>query len=423
MTERINSLIMLALLATLARADDWPQFRGPNRDSVWHETGTLQAFPAGGLTIRWRAVVGAGFSSPSVAQGRVFLTDCQIEKPKAWERVLCLDEVTGAVVWTHKYPVAYPEWALGPSQGGPRATPLVQNGRVFTLGAMGHLFCLEASSGNLIWEKDLAKEYQVKEFTGITASPLIEENLLILYICGKPEACVVALEKASGREVWRALDDAFSYSSPIVFTAGGKRQLVVWTQQGITSLDPKTGKPHWREEFRTSGDQTVSTPVFRNNRLLLSGLMFQLSADGSGATVLWPAIKPEQKRILSDTSTPLLDDEFLFAGKSSGTLVCLAAATGKQRWEVNSVTAAGHGSSLHLTANGDSVLIFTDEGNLIRARSSPERYEELGRAHLIDPTYPYGGRKVAWTPPAYANRHVFVRSDQEVVCASLATKQ
>src|SRR6266536_3158866 len=124
------------------------------------------------------------------------------------------------------------------------------------------LFCLEANKGVVVWEKSLAKEYGVKEFTGITASPLIEDKLLILQICAKPTACVVAFDKNSGKEAWRALDDSFTYSSPIILTAGGRKQLIVWTQEAVTSLDPATGKTWWREMLRTSGDAAVSTPVF-----------------------------------------------------------------------------------------------------------------------------------------------------------------
>src|SRR6185436_16646984 len=137
-------------------------------------------------------------------------------------------------------------------------------------------FCLDASNGHVIWKKDLAKEYETKELTGITGSPLIEDNLLILNICGKPAACVVAWDKDSGKEAWRALDDSFTYSSPIVFGAGGQRQLIVWTQEAITSLNPKTGETWWREPLRTPGDMAVSTPVYDNGRLLISGLMLKL---------------------------------------------------------------------------------------------------------------------------------------------------
>jgi outer membrane protein assembly factor BamB len=422
----VTSRIALALLATqavVARADDWPQWRGPNRDGVWHETGIVESFPTNGLKIAWRVPVGRGWSSPIVAHGRVYVTDVQIERSNATERVLCLDETSGKPLWSHRYAVDYPDWAFDPNAGGPRATPIVQDGRLFTLGCMGHLVCLNATKGGVVWEKSLAKEYGLEPFSGITASPLIEEGLLILYLCGKPAACVVAFEKSSGKEVWRALDDSFTYSSPIVITAGGKRQFLVWTQPAVTSLDPGTGKTWWRERLQTPGDMAVSTPVFANNRLLIAGLMLKLDPVKPAALVLWPETMPATRRVLSNTSTALLQDDYVYSAKISGELVCLGAATGNQIWQTNTVTSKGNGSSIHLTPNGGSVLLFTDQGNLIRARLSATGYQEFSRVHLIDPTHPFNGRNVAWSPPAYANRHVLVRNDRELIRASLAAPE
>jgi len=417
--------IALALLLTqtvVARADDWPQWRGPNRDGVWHETGIVESFPTNGLKIAWRVPVGRGWSSPIVAHGRVYVTDVQVVRSNATERVLCFDEASGKSLWSHRYAVDYPDWAFDPNAGGPRATPIVRDGKLFTLGCMGHLVCLNDTKGDVVWEKSLAKEYGLEPFSGITASPLIEEGLLILYLCGKPAACVVAFEKTSGKEVWRALDDSFTYSSPIVITAGGKRQLIVWTQPAVTSLDPGTGKTWWRERLQTPGDMAVSTPVFSNHRLLIAGLMFKLDADKPAASVLWPETMPATRRVLSNTSTALLQDDYVYSAKISGELVCLRAATGSQIWQTNTVTSKGNGSSIHLTPNGGSVLLFTDQGNLIRARLSAAGYQEVSRVHLIDPTHPFNGRNVAWPPPAYANRHVLVRNDRELIRASLAAR-
>jgi outer membrane protein assembly factor BamB len=293
---------------------------------------------------------------------------------------------------------------------------------LFTLGSLGNLFCLDAARGEVVWEKNLAKEYGVKEFTGITASPLIEDGLLILCICAKPVAGVVAFDKNTGNEVWTALDDSFTYSSPIVLEAGGKRQLIVWTQEAVTSLDPTTGQTWWREQIRTPGDQAVSTPVFSHERLLIAGLMMKLDADKPAASVLWPERRTVSVRILSNTSTALLLGDFVFSAKTSGELVCLDASTGEQVWQADSVTDLMNGSSIHLTPCGDAVFLFTDKGDLIRAQLTREGYREISRVHLLEPTSPYGGRMCAWTPPAYANRHIFARNDGELVCASLAAK-
>lgn len=403
-------------------AEDWPQWRGPNRDGVWNETGIMELFPAGGLKISWRVPVRQSWSSPVVAKGRVYVTDVELMRPKANERVLCFDEANGKLLWCHRYAVDYPDWAFGPNADGPRATPIIRDGKLFTLGALGHLFCLDAANGEVVWRKKLAEEYAVKEFSGITASPLIEDELLILYMCGKPAACVVAFNKNSGKEVWRALDDSFTYSSPLIVTAAGKKQLIVWTQEAVTSLDPATGKTWWREQLRTPGDQAISTPVFSNQRLLIAGLMLKLDADKHAASVLWPESQAVSKRILSNTSTPLLQGDYVFSAKTSGELVCLDAATGKEIWQTNSVTSLKNGSSIHLTVNGDSVSMFTDQGNLIRARLSSKGYQELGRVHLLDATNPFNGRNVVWTSPAYADRHIFARNDKELICASLVAE-
>lgn len=412
--------VVLSYRRTLA--GDWPQWRGANRDGVWNETGMAATFPPGGLQMSWRTAVGRGWSTPVVAQSRVYVTDVQVNKPAAKERVLCFAEATGRLLWRHEYPVDYPDWAFNPNAGGPRATPIVHEGKVYTLGAMGHLFCLGAARGEVIWEKSLAKEYQVKEFTGITASPLIDGQHLILYICGQPEACVIALDRYTGRQAWKALNDSFTYSSPIVLTAGGQRQFVVWTQQAVTSLDPATGKTWWRERLATPGDMAVSTPVFANGRLLVGGLMFQLDQDKPAATVLWPETRVLSKRIFSNTSTALLQSNHLFTAKTSGELICVEAATGRQLWETNTVTVLKNGSSIHLTPCDGAVYLFTDRGDLIRAHLSPQGYKELSRAHLLKPTSPFGDRKCAWSPPAYANHHVFARNDEELVCASLAAR-
>jgi len=409
----------LALLLMAARAEDWTQWRGANRDGVWNETGIMESFPAGGLKVAWRVPVGPGWSSPVIAAGRVYVTDAQMARPMARERVLCFSEADGKPLWTHEYPVEYPDWAFD-QPSGPRATPNIRDGKLITLGGLGHLICLDGATGKVVWEKNLAREYQVKEFTGITGSPLLEGQLLILNICVKPSACVVALDKDSGKEVWKAMDDSFTYSSPIILTAGGKKQLIVWTQEAVTSLDPSAGQIWWREVSRTPGDMAVSTPVYADHRLLVGGLMFKLDADKPAASVLWPETRAATKRILSNTSTALLQGKYVFSARISGELVCLEAETGKEVWSTNTVTQAGNGSSIHLTPCGDATFLFTDRGDLIRAQLTPQGYRETGRAHLLEPTSPFGAKKCAWTPPAYANRHVFARNDVELVCASLA---
>lgn len=190
----------------------------------------------------------------------------------------------------------------------------------------------------------------------------------------------------------------------------------------MTSLDPTTGDVHWRERLLTNTNYSTATPVREKYSLLISGFMLELSREAPLATPVWPKSRALAGRILSNTSTPLLKGAHVYSAKSGGELVCLDARTGEQVWMTENVTALKSGASIHLTPNGDAVWLFTDEGNLIRARLTPKGYNELGRAHLLEPTSPFFGNRFAWVPPAYANRHVFARNDKELVCAALSTK-
>ena len=419
---RVGQAVLSLLLPLGAPAKDWPQWRGPNRDSVWNETGILQTFPAGGLQVRWRAAVGAGHSSPVVARGRVYATGSEGQKPKTWERVQCFDERTGKRLWTFADEVIYRDSYNPANPSGPCGTPIVEGGRFFNLGSTGHLVCLDARTGTVIWKRVLTEEYGLEQFPDLTSCPLVEGGLLIVVIGGKPGACVVAFDKRTGKEVWRALDDPRTFSSPIVISAGGKRQLIVWTPKSVAALDPMTGRVWWREKLDTPEQYVVATPMYHDGLLLVSGLMLRLDPNQPSPKVLWPNTDAPLARILSHTCIPMIQGEHVFGGKLSGRLVCLEARTGRQIWETDKVTGLKNGATMHLTANGDSVLLFTDQGNLIRARLSAAGYHELSRVQLVEPTFLFGDRKIVWSVPAFADRQVFARNDKELICASLAAK-
>jgi outer membrane protein assembly factor BamB len=412
-------LAVALLLATVVRADDWPQWRGPNRDGVWRERGALQPFSPKGLQARWRVPVGPGWSSPVVAKGKVYLTESHLQRPRAEERVLCFAEANGKLLWAYPYEVHYPDFAFTPQQEtGPSATPVVAVGKVYALGGNGHVHCLDAHTGRMLWERRLEKDYKI-EVLMCRASPLVDGNLLILFVGGKPGACVLALDKDSGKDVWKALDESVSNSSPIILTVAGRRQLIVWTGESVTSLDPATGKAYWREPLVTSNNDAIATPVWEKDLLLIGGLMFQLDSSKPAAKILWPDTKAVSRRVLSNTSTAALRGGYVYSARSSGEFVCLEARTGKQIWQTSKVTDLKGGASIHITWHEDAAFLYTDRGELIHARLTPRGYEETGRVTLLQPVFPFGGRKVAWSPPAYANRQVFARSEKELVCVPL----
>jgi len=173
----------------------------------------------------------------------------------------------------------------------------------------------------------------------------------------------------------------------------------------------------------TSNNDAIPTPVVQKNRLLIAGLMLELDNSQPEAKVLWPETLVPSKRILSNTSTALMQGDYVYSAKSNGELVCLEAGTGQQVWGTTNVTGLNPGASIHLTPNGDAVFLFTDEGNLIRAELTPQGYREISRAHLLKPTSILFTRKFAWAPPVFANRCVFARNDEELVCVSLAAKR
>ncbi|MGE0760551.1 MAG: PQQ-binding-like beta-propeller repeat protein, partial [Pirellulaceae bacterium] len=240
------TLVLLSLGGvTMVSADDWPQWRGPGRDGVWRESGIVEKFAGPELTLKWRVPVGAGYSGPTVARGRVYLTD-RVTEPRQQERVLCFDEQTGKTLWSYAYDCTY----TISYTAGPRACVTVADGQAFALGAMGHLYAFAAETGEVLWRHDCLAEYQIAlPIWGIAAAPLVFEDLVVVHIGGK-EACLVAFRRQDGKEVWRALSDRAQYSAPILVEQAGQRVLVCWTGDSIAGLDPRTGRVFWRHELK-----------------------------------------------------------------------------------------------------------------------------------------------------------------------------
>jgi hypothetical protein len=291
------------------------------------------------------------------------------------------------------------------------------------------LLCLDAAQGDVLWQKDLVKDFNATiPRYGASAAPLVEGDLLIVCAGGQPSASVVALDRNTGQERWRALDDRPAYSAPVVISAGGCRQVIVWTGDTVTSLEPTTGKVYWRVPYKATFDpaQAVASPVFHRDRLLClaawnrGSLMLQLDPARPAASELWKT-RSDPSTVFS---TPLFPEDRHFYGiVNNGELCCLDAATGKVVWATREPTSERFGTA-HLTANGDRVLLFNHKGQLILARLTPTGYKELGRSLLVEPTAGYRAAGAeTWAHPAYANKCVFARNDRLLVCASLAADQ
>jgi outer membrane protein assembly factor BamB len=422
------SIVICAMGCALALADDWPQWRGPNRDGVWNETGTLEKFADKQLKLRWRQPIASGYSGPTVAAGRVYVMDREVE-PKQTERVHCFDSLTGKPEWTHSYDCAYR--GVGYT-AGPRASVTIDEDRAYSLGSMGNLYCLDAAGGKVLWEKDLNQEYKIRMPNwGIAASPLVEGNLVIVQIGGE-NACLVAFDKLSGKEQWRALDDNASYSAPIMIQQAGQRVLLCWTGDSVVGMNAASGAVYWQIPFKPAKMViNVATPVLEKNRLFLTSFydgstMLAVAPDKLEATTLWRRSGRDEQHtdgLHSIIGTPYLEGDYVYGVDSYGELRCLDALSGDRIWESLQATPKSRWSTIHMVRNGSRIWMFNERGELIIARLSPSGYEELSRAKLIEPTrvqLPQRGG-VCWSHPAYANRHVFARNDEELVCASLAS--
>jgi outer membrane protein assembly factor BamB len=424
--KRITLILFGFILINSARAQEWPDWRGSNRDGKWKENGIISRFTGNNIPLKWSIPVGAGYSGPTVSEGKIYLTD-KIEKPEEQERVLCIDAATGKTVWTYSYPVrytiSYPD--------GPRASVVINEGKAYSLGTMGNLFCFDALTGKVIWSHDLNQEYQIKmPIWGIAATPLIYGNNLILQIGGSNGAAVLALDRKTGKEAWRSLDDDISYSAPILIRQANKPVVVVWTAENLNGLDPVTGKVYWQIPFEVKMGMGVSTPVSYNSYLFVScfysgSLLVKLDQNSLTAKKVWARVGESEMKtdaLHCVINTPIIKDDFIYGVDSYGEIRCLKLLNGDRVWEDLSVVKKDRWANIHFIEHGDQTWMFNEHGELLITELSPEGLKIISRAKLIEPTKGQLNRKgtgVSWSHPAFANRYVFARNDKQLVCAYL----
>ncbi|MDO8545239.1 MAG: PQQ-like beta-propeller repeat protein [Opitutaceae bacterium] len=434
---RAISALFLALSAAMAapaqairpEGMDWPQWRGARRDGIWREEGVLEKFAGERIPLRWTVPLGAGYSGPTIAAGRVYVMDYL--KDKLSERVLCLDWRTGAMLWEVSYECSYAGFKY---EAGPRASVTIHDGRAYALGAAGNLHCIDAVSGKILWQRDLRGEYRIRMPNwGIAAHPLIEGELMITQIGGAGEACVVAFDRKTGEERWKAFSDEASYSPPVAFEQAGRRLIVMALGFRLVAFDPADGTLRWsHDQPKSSWPISIPAPVVQGDLMFFctahaGSYLFRLARDRPAVEIVWE--RGRRPRSV-DTLTPVIPDPLVMNGlvfgvQTDGELRCLDLMTGKRLWETLEPMPKAWHATMHLVRageSGDRAWIFTEQGNLILARLNADGYQELTRARLLDPTLEQGprGRAVTWSHPAFAYRHIFARSDRELVCAGLA---
>jgi outer membrane protein assembly factor BamB len=440
-------LLSFVSIMALARADSWPQWLGPRRDGVWRESDILEKFPAAGPEILWRKELHGGYAGPAVADGLVIITDRIAGPPMkrapgergipelpGQERVLALEAGTGKVRWEHIYEARY----RIDFPSGPRATPVIDGERVYVLGAMGDLFCLKAADGKAAWHVNLMKHFSLGEppVWGWAAHPLLHKGRIIV-LAGGPGSAVAAFDAVTGKEAWRALDaKEIGYAPPTIATVNGQEQLMVWYPEAVAGLDPETGKQLWTVAYPVEGkhqrpEVTIAMPRVENDVMVITSFYhgaLALKFEGGEPKVLWNKKSTSRSSfnagLHTTMTTPILKDGYIYGICGGGELRCLDAKSGERVWETlehlkGKPTMFG---TSFLIEQGGRFLIWTDLGDLVMAKLSPERYEETGRAHLLEPLENARGRDVTWSHPAFAEKKLFGRNSKELICVDLGRK-
>ena len=386
----------------------WTDFRGPNRDGHYTERPILTNWPAGGLKKLWSQPIGGGYASFVVADGRAFT----IEQRREQEAVTAYDVATGRELWAHAYPAAFSESMGGE---GPRATPTYHEGRVYSLGAHGEFVCLEAATGRLLWRKNVLDEARATcLYFGMSTSPLIVDDKVIV-LSGEPlppvegvtNRTALAYHKVTGERVWSAMDDKQAYTSPMLVTLAGQRQLLIVAAKRIVGLQADDGGLLWEIPWQVQYDNAIAQPVIVDtNRFVISAgygggaMLVEISKTGKGLTArqVW-----KNQNLKNKFNSSVFWNGFIY-GLDEGILTCIDAATGRRHWKDGRY---GYGQ---LLLAGDHLVVLSGEGELVLVRANPEKLEEVARFQAIQ------GK--TWNHPAISDPRLLAKSC--IACGCLA---
>ena len=403
-----RTLAILALVAASAVGwgQDWPQFRGQSRDGVVPGQESLPAFPAGGPRLVWERAVGSGFSAPVVTGGRLLL----FHRQGGMEVVEALQAVDGKRIWEFAYETTYKD-DFG-FENGPRATPVIANGRVFTFGAAGVLHCLDLETGAKRWSVDTHAEFGVRKgFFGAASTPLVLDGRVIANIGGADGAGIVAFDAESGAKVWTATDHEASYSSPVVARVDGGLLAIFFTREGLVALEPDSGRVAYERRWRSRSRASVNAAT----AVVLGDIVFLSASYGTGAIAM--RLRGGQIEVLW-SGEDVIDNHYSSCVRSGSTLFgfhgrqeygqsfrAADLVSGEVLWSSDRLPA---GSVLRV---GDRLLLLLETGELLLAAASREKFEVLARAQIL-------GRETR-AFPAVANGLLFARDKDTLVCLRL----
>jgi hypothetical protein len=400
--------LCLAVLVGVVAGADWPQFLGPARNGTSPEKGLLSSWPEKGPAVVWQKDVGDGYSGPVVEGGRLIL----FHRVGDEEIVACLDPATGKEIWQHKTPTNYDD-PLGKGNG-PRSTPAIAGGKVYTLSPAGLLLCLRLEDGVKVWQRALLEDYKVPpSFFGVGTSPLVEGGLVLVNV-GAADAGIVAFDKDTGKEVWKATGQGASYASPVAATIDGVRHVLFFTREGLVSVDPSNGKVRFSRRWRAKITASVNacSPVVFDGHVFLSAcyntgaILLRIRKDG--ADEVWS----NDDSLSCHFNTPVYVDGHLYGyhGREDlpdegGQLRCIEAGTGKVKWK-----AEERGVGSLILADG-RLIVLREGGELLLIEPSPQKYRERARATVLG--------QPCRAHPALADGRLYARDGSKLVCWSL----
>ena len=385
----------------------WTSYRGPNSEGIYREQPILTDWPKEGPKLLWRKLIGNGHSSFSIAKGLIFTIEQQDEN----EVVAAFSADTGAIKWKHEYPAKFEEYFGGI---GPRSTPTWSRDRLFTLGAKGHLNCLDANSGKLLWKKNIVEENKSEvPYWGVSGSPFIYKNSVILVPGGQNDNAIVALDKDTGKVVWKKHNGNQVYSTPTLFNILNKEQLIVALEGIVMSINPTNGKLYWSHKWRISvNNNNISQPAQLNDHTILISAgygkgaeAFRIVEDGNKmkTKTLW-----KSKLLKTKFSSAVYWDGFIY-GLNENRLVCINALDGTLKWRGNKY---GYGQ---IVAASGHLIILGDSGDMTLVEMNPNTFLEKIQFKALK-----GGR--TWNYPAISGGFLFVRNSHEMACFDLRLK-
>jgi outer membrane protein assembly factor BamB len=380
----------------------WTDFRGPHRAGVYAQTEIETAWPASGLPRLWKQPIGAGYASFTVGEGRAYT----IEQRRDREAITAYDMKTGRELWAFTYPARFDEILGGL---GPRATPVYHEGLVYSLGAKGDFYCLSADTGKSKWSKNILADNGAKNIHwAMSGSPLIVDEKVIVTPGGPDGRSIVAYNRLTGEPIWHSLNDRAGYTSPILATLAGRKQIVWISGERAVGITVEDGKLLWEFPFPAQMDMNCSQPVVVDEtHVLLS------SAQGPGAALLEIAKTGDayaahpiwqNNRMKNKFNSSVLYQGYIY-GLDDAILACIDAKTGELKWKGGRY---GYGQ---LLLAGSHLIVVTEQGDVVLVRATPEGHQELARFSAIE------GR--TWNIPAIDNGLLLVRNSTEMACFRL----